>query len=262
MEDEKTKFSSFSPFSRNEFLEENPHTISLNKVVPTPSLEQPSSIEVFELSEESTMDNPPSTHRKYQGRPSGSRNKPKPPMVIMENSIADVQNVVLEIPIGNDVVDSIIYFARSHEASIVVMKGSGLVSDITLLQPNSRIPAFQLDGPFNVLSLAGAYLNLDCGRVPHNLINDSLCTTFSLQLSGSRGQVFGGVIGGKINAASDIHISAILFKRPGFHRVVTTDGNVQLFEDDDVSIIYDGVNASDYGGVEASETQSENQVLP
>ncbi|CAI8586678.1 unnamed protein product [Vicia faba] len=209
MEDEKTKFSSFSPFSRNEFLEENPHTISLNKVVPTPSLEQPSSIEVFELSEESTMDNPPSTHRKYQGRPSGSRNKPKPPMVIMENSIADVQNVVLEIPIGNDVVDSIIYFARSHEASIVVMKGSGLVSDITLLQPNSRIPAFQLDGPFNVLSLA-----------------------------------------------------AILFKRPGFHRVVTTDGNVQLFEDDDVSIIYDGVNASDYGGVEASETQSENQVLP
>lgn len=121
--------------------------------------------------------------------------------------------------------------------------------DIILLQPGSRAPTLQLDGPFNVLSLAGVYVNSDYVSVPPHLINDPLCTAFSLQLSGSRGQVFGGIIGGRINAASDIQISASIFKRPESIRVVTTDGNVQLFEDDDIPTIVDDVDAID-GGVQ------------
>ncbi|XP_058746781.1 AT-hook motif nuclear-localized protein 28-like [Vicia villosa] len=173
----------------------------------------------------------------------------------MENSIANMENIFLEIPIGNDVVEAIIDFAKSREASIVVMKGSGLVSDITLLQSDSRIPTYKLDGPFNVLSLAGVYLNPNCCRVPDHLIYDPLCTAFALQLSGSRAQVFGGVIGGKIIAASDIQISASLFKRPDFLRLVTTNGNVQVFEDDDVPTIVGDVDAGD-GGVDGSESES------
>ncbi|KAL5101540.1 hypothetical protein RYX36_005867 [Vicia faba] len=179
-----------------------------------------------------------------------------------------MENIFLEIPIGNDVVEAIIEFARSHEASIVVMNGSGLVSDITLLQPDSRVPTFQLNGPFNVLSLTGVYLNPNpnCGRVPPRLINDPLCTAFALQLSGSRGQVFGGVIGGNVNAATDIQISASLFRRPDVIRAITTDGNIQLFEDDDVPTIVDNVDVGDggVGGVGGRENESEpdNQTLP
>ncbi|CAL5190437.1 unnamed protein product [Lathyrus oleraceus] len=209
--------SSFPPFSS---LNINPNPM----VVPTPSLGQPSSSEVRELPEE---------------------------------SITYMENIVLEIPIGNNVVEAIIEFARGQEASIVVTKGSGLVSDITLLEPDSRVAAFQLDGPFHVLSLTGVYLNPDCGRVPR-LIYDPLCTAFCLQLSGSRGQVFGGVIGGNINAASDIQVSASLVKRPESIRIVTTNENVQLFEDDDVPTIVGGVEVEVDADANMNETQSQD----
>ncbi|XP_050908145.1 AT-hook motif nuclear-localized protein 28 [Lathyrus oleraceus] len=228
----KSASSSFSLFSGNEFLEENSPRSESGYRIPHTNIEQHFSGGVREFSEESMEDN--------SWFPSRYNNQQKPPMVIMEHSAVDMENVVLEIPTGNDVVEAIINFARRHEANIDVMNGSGLVSDITLLEPDSRVPAFQLDGPFHVLSIAGVYLNPDCFTVPPQLIHDPLCTAFAIQLSGSRGQVFGGVIGGKINAANDVHISASLFKRPQFIRVVTTDGNVQCFEDDDVPTIVDG----------------------
>ncbi|XP_058746787.1 AT-hook motif nuclear-localized protein 28-like [Vicia villosa] len=239
MANDKNTSSSFSPLVRNELSEENSQKFESGNIIPhitNPNNEQPGG--VVELSEELTEDNS------------------SPP------SIADMENIVLEIPIGNDVVEAIIDFARRHEASINVMTGSGLVSDITLLEPDSRVPTFQLDGPFNMLSLAGVYLNPNCFHVPPQLIKDPLCTAFTLQLSGSRGQVFGGVIGGKINAASDIQISAFLLKRPGFVRMVTDDGNVHLFEDDDVPTIVGDVDVDD-GGVDARETQSkfDDQIL-
>ncbi|XP_058746782.1 AT-hook motif nuclear-localized protein 15-like [Vicia villosa] len=242
MADDKNASSHFSPFSSNEFLKEN-SSISESEHIFSQTT-NPNTLMISELTEESMEDNPSSSAGRHMGRPSGSKNKPKPPMIIMENSIADMENIILEIPIGNDVVETIIDFAKRHEARIVVVNGSGLVSDVTLLLPNSRIPAFQLDGPFNVLSLAGAYLNPDYAA-------------FSLQLSGSRGQVFGGVIGGKINAASDIHISASLFKRPEFIKAVTTNGNVQLFEDYDIATITGCADANNGG-----ETQSVDQILP
>ncbi|CAI8586680.1 unnamed protein product [Vicia faba] len=141
-------------------------------------------------------------------------------MVIMENSIADMENIVLEIPIGIDVMEAIINVVRSHEDNIDVMKGSGLVYEISLLEPCSRVPTFQLDDPFNVLS------KLDC-----------------------------------IKSTCDIHISASLFKRHEFIRVVTTDGNVQLFKDDDIPIIVGDV---DDVGVDACETlyELDDRVLP
>ncbi|CAI8586681.1 unnamed protein product [Vicia faba] len=98
-----------------------------------------------------------------------------------------MKNIILDIPIENDVVESIIDFAMCHEARIDAMKGYDLVSDIILLESDSRVSAFQLDGSFNVLSLVGVYLNLDYFRVPPQLVNDLLSTVFALQLSGSRG---------------------------------------------------------------------------
>lgn len=242
MADDKNASSSFSPFSKNEFSEENSQKFESENIIPhitNPNNEQPFSGGVVELSEESTEDNS------------------------LSPSIADMENIVLEIPIGNDVVEAIIDFARRHEASINVMTGSGLVSDITLLEPDSRVPTFQLNGPFNVLCLAGVYLNPNCFNVPSQLIKDPLCTAFTLQLSGSRGQVFGGVIGGKINAASDIQISATLFKRSRFVRMITNDENVQLFEDDAVPTIVGNVDVDD-SGVDGGKIQSKSydQILP
>ncbi|XP_058746786.1 AT-hook motif nuclear-localized protein 28-like [Vicia villosa] len=242
-------------FFRNKFLEQNSTRLESGHMIhpmTNSNNEEPFLGGFLELSEESTKDNSSPLSKKHKGRPSGSKSIPKPPMIIMENSIVDMENIVLEIPIGNDVVEAIVGFARRHEASIAVTNGSGLVSNITFLEPDSRVPAFQLDGPFNVLSLAGVYLNPDCFRVPPQLVNDPLCTAFALQLSGSRGQVFGGGIGGKVNTASDIQISASLFKKPKIIRVVTTDGNVQLFEDDDIPTIDD--DDTNDGVVDVGET--------
>ena len=54
----------------------------------------------------------PVTARKPRGRPLGSKNKPKPPVVVTRESEAAMRPVVLELAAGCDVVSAVAAFAR------------------------------------------------------------------------------------------------------------------------------------------------------
>ncbi|KAL0352544.1 UNVERIFIED_CONTAM: AT-hook motif nuclear-localized protein 27 [Sesamum calycinum] len=54
----------------------------------------------------------PTNNRRPRGRPPGSKNKPKPPIIVTRDSPNALRSHVLEVSSGNDIVDSVSVYAR------------------------------------------------------------------------------------------------------------------------------------------------------
>lgn len=121
------------------------------------------------------------TGKKPRGRPPGSKNKPKPPIVITKEE-GGMKPVVIEISAGNDVVETLLHFARKRHVGLSVLSGSGSVSNVTLRHPMSH--SLSLHGPFSLVSLSGSFL--------HNTTSSpspSPSPSFGICLAGAQGQV-------------------------------------------------------------------------
>ncbi|CAK8540987.1 unnamed protein product [Lathyrus sativus] len=187
---------------------------------------QPSSDRNMDLPQDPPEDLTKSSSRKRMGRPLGSKNKPKTRIIIEEDTQTFTELVGLEIPIGEDVVETIIKFAQQRQANITVSRGFGLISNVTLLDPISRVPLLPIEGPVHMTSLFGTYINPKCQCTPPQYITHLPCSSFTVYLSSPNGYVFGAVVGGKITAASVILINATLTRKIAFHKTVTTNRNV------------------------------------
>nr|GMD59313.1 AT-hook motif nuclear-localized protein 22-like [Ipomoea batatas] len=77
------------------------------------------------------------TGRKPRGRPAGSKNKPKPPIIITRDSANALRSHVMEISNGCDIQDSISSFATRRQRGVCILSGSGTVANVTLRQPAS-----------------------------------------------------------------------------------------------------------------------------
>ncbi|XP_062083585.1 AT-hook motif nuclear-localized protein 28-like [Humulus lupulus] len=174
--------------------------------------------------------------KKPRGRPPGSKNKPKPPIVITKDSDFAMKPVVLEIKAGCDVVDTIVQFARKRRVGITVLSGSGSISTVTLQHSISHAPAvFTLQGPFSLVSLSGTFLGTfsspstamvsssPSGSKPLSSSSPppSSCSSFGICLAGGQGHVFGGIVGGKIVAASLVVVVAATFLNPTLYKIPT-----------------------------------------
>lgn len=174
-----------------------------------------------------------SSSKKPKGRPLGSKNRPKPPVVIKGNPNILMEPIFIQIPAGNDVVETLINLAQSHQANITVLSGYGLVSNVTLVHPISRVPTFPIKGTLHMSFLSGTYVNSNLVGISHQFIADQSHSSFSIYFYGDRRQVIGGVIGGKIEAVGVVSIRATLFKNPEFHRVAIINGVFQEVEEND-----------------------------
>ncbi|PSR90137.1 AT-hook motif nuclear-localized protein [Actinidia chinensis var. chinensis] len=153
-----------------------------------------------------------STPRKPRGRPPGSKNKPKPPVFLAGETDPAMKPAFLEIAPGADIIEAVVQFARESHVGVSVISGSGVVSNVTLRHPASHAPSLTLDGPFNILSLNGTFLSQLASL-------STSCGSFGISLAGQQGQVFGGVVGGKVTASGKVMVVAVTFKNPEFHRV-------------------------------------------
>lgn len=192
------------------------------------------------LSDERNEYFPPSSKRP-RGRPSGSKNKPKNHDLLEEEIDNTLNLIVVEIPAGNDIAERLINVAHSHNASITVLSGWGFVSDVTLLHSVSRVPAAPMAGPFNMISLSGTYINPNSGLVHPQLIKNPSCSSFSIHLSGTLGQVYGGFVGGKVMAASQVMITATLFNQSVFHKLPSTSRSIEEDDEEDAKRYVVGV---------------------
>ncbi|PON78620.1 PPC domain containing protein, partial [Parasponia andersonii] len=69
--------------------------------------------------------------------PPGSKNKPKPPIIVTRDSPNALRFHVLEVSAGADVVESVSTYARRRDRRISVLSGNGTVANVTLRQPAS-----------------------------------------------------------------------------------------------------------------------------
>ncbi|KAF8114699.1 hypothetical protein N665_0034s0038 [Sinapis alba] len=160
-----------------------------------------------------------STGRRPRGRPPGSKNKPKSPVVVTKESPNSLQSHVLEIATGADVAESLNAFARRRGRGVSVLSGSGLVTNVTLRQPAASGGVVSLRGQFEILSMCGAFLPTSG--------SPAAAAGLTIYLAGAQGQVLGGGVAGPLIASGPVIIIAATFCNANFERLPVEDEQQQ-----------------------------------
>ncbi|XP_038876621.1 AT-hook motif nuclear-localized protein 23-like [Benincasa hispida] len=148
--------------------------------------------------------------RRSRGRPSGSKNKPKPPVIITRESANTLRAHILEVNTGCDVFDSVATYARKRQRGICILSGTGTVTNVTLRQPASAGAVVTLPGRFEILSLSGSFLP---PPAPPG------ATSLTIFLAGGQGQILGGNVVGSLIASGPVIVIASSFTNVAYERL-------------------------------------------
>lgn len=148
--------------------------------------------------------------RRPRGRPAGSKNKPKPPVIITRESANTLRAHILEIASGSDVFESVATYARRRQRGVCVLSGSGTVTNVSLRQPATAGAVVTLHGRFEILSLSGSFLP---PPAPPG------ATSLTIFLAGGQGQVVGGNVVGELTAAGPVIVIAASFTNVAYERL-------------------------------------------
>ncbi|KAG2680250.1 hypothetical protein I3760_11G090000 [Carya illinoinensis] len=148
--------------------------------------------------------------RRPRGRPPGSKNKPKPPVIITRESANTLRAHILEVGTGCDVFDCVATYARRRQRGICILSGSGTVTNVSLRQPAAAGAIVTLHGRFEILSLSGSFLP---PPAPPG------ATSLTIFLAGGQGQVVGGSVVGELTAAGPVIVIAASFTNVAYERL-------------------------------------------
>ncbi|XP_074577584.1 AT-hook motif nuclear-localized protein 21-like [Curcuma longa] len=153
-----------------------------------------------------------SSWRPRRGRPLGSKNKKKPPVIITRESPDALRPHMLEIASGTDIVAAVSALAARGQRGLCVLSGRGGVADVTLRQPwlEAAAASVTLPGRFEIVSLDGAFL-----PAPAPLGASGLAVTVA---SRGTGQVMGGNVIGKLIAAGTVYVISASFGNVAYER--------------------------------------------
>ncbi|KAG5109767.1 hypothetical protein JHK82_038990 [Glycine max] len=152
--------------------------------------------------------------RRPRGRPPGSKNKPKPPVVITKESPNALCSHILEISDGSDVAECIAIFATRRHRGVSVLSGNGFVTNVTLRQPAAPGGVITLQGRFEILSLSGAFLPAP---------SPPEATGLTVYLAGGQGQVVGGSVVGPLVTSGPVIVVAATFANATYERLPLED---------------------------------------
>ncbi|CAK9328502.1 unnamed protein product [Citrullus colocynthis] len=155
-----------------------------------------------------------SSSRRPRGRPAGSKNKPKPPVIITRDSANALRSHLIEISTASDIVDSLAAFARRRQRGVCILSATGTVANVTLRQPASPGAVITLHGRFEILSLSGSFLPPPAPPAASGL---------TVYLAGGQGQVVGGNVIGPLSASGPVIIMAASFGNAAYERLPIDD---------------------------------------
>lgn len=155
-----------------------------------------------------------SGNRKPRGRPAGSKNKPKPPIIITRDSANALRSHVMEIANGCDIQESVSTFATRRQRGVCILSGNGTVTNVTLRQPTAPGAVITLQGRFEILSLSGSFLPPPAPPAASGL---------TIYLAGGQGQVVGGSVVGQLIASGPVVIMAASFGNAAYERLPLED---------------------------------------
>ncbi|XP_060178460.1 AT-hook motif nuclear-localized protein 24-like [Lycium barbarum] len=184
-------------------------------------------------------------NRRPRGRPAGSKNKPKAPIIITRDSANALRTHVMEIADGCDIMESVSNFSRRRQRGVCIMSGTGNVTNVNLRQPASPGAIATLHGRFEILSLAGSFLPPPAPPAASGL---------TIYLAGGQGQVVGGCVVGSLMASGPVVIMAASFSNAAYERL-------PLEEDDSNQLPVQGGSLGSPGATAPGQGQQQQQQL-
>ena len=190
--------------------------------------------------------------RRPRGRPAGSKNKPKPPIIVTRDSANALKSHVMEVANGCDVMESVTVFARRRQRGVCVLSGNGAVTNVTIRQP-ATVPGggssvVNLHGRFEILSLSGSFLPPPAPPAASGL---------TIYLAGGQGQVVGGSVVGPLMASGPVVIMAASFGNAAYERLPLEEDDQE--EQQTSGAVVNNNNNIDGNGTMGGGTQTQQQ---
>ncbi|KAL9350089.1 hypothetical protein Peur_057344 [Populus x canadensis] len=107
---------------------------------------------------------------------------------------------IITVNAGEDVTMKIISFSQQGPRAICVLSANGVISSVTLRQPDSSGGTLTYEGRFEILSLSGSFMPTETGGTR------SRSGGMSVSLASPDGRVVGGGVAGLLVAASPVQV--------------------------------------------------------
>ncbi|KAL2543948.1 AT-hook motif nuclear-localized protein 1 [Forsythia ovata] len=138
----------------------------------------------------------------------GSASKPQQPRMESESfgewvscSVgANFTPHIITINAGEDVTMKVISFSQQGPRAISILSANGVISSVTLRQPDSSGGTLTYEGRFEILSLTGSFMPSETGGIRNR------SGGMSVSLASPDGRVVGGGVAGLLVAASPVQI--------------------------------------------------------
>jgi len=161
--------------------------------------------------------------RRPRGRPLGSRNKPKPTSnPVPQSTDATMKIFSFNVAPNRDVIESLLEIVHRDQVSVTVMNASGMINNVQLEPSTEGTPPIMLHGPFRLLSLTGSYF-YNNHYILHPGATPPPPPTFGVHLATSQGQIFTGIVGGRVIAGENVVITVSTFQNPEIVRFTPDD---------------------------------------
>ncbi|XP_030501538.2 AT-hook motif nuclear-localized protein 1 isoform X1 [Cannabis sativa] len=152
-----------------------------------------------------------SSEKRGKVRPASSVSKTKYEMENLGNGIkkgewvacsvgANFTPHIITVNAGEDVTMKIISFSQQGPRAICILSANGVISSVTLRQPDSSGGTLTYEGRFEILSLSGSFMPSDSGGTR------SRSGGMSVSLASPDGRVVGGGVAGLLVAASPVQV--------------------------------------------------------
>ncbi|XP_038679102.1 AT-hook motif nuclear-localized protein 1-like [Tripterygium wilfordii] len=107
---------------------------------------------------------------------------------------------IITVNSGEDVTMKIISFSQQGPRAICILSANGVISSVTLRQPDSSGGTLTYEGRFEILSLSGSFMPNESGGTK------SRTGGMSVSLASPDGRVVGGGVAGLLVAASPVQV--------------------------------------------------------
>ncbi|CAA7410859.1 unnamed protein product [Spirodela intermedia] len=145
--------------------------------------------------------------KRGRGRPGGSVNQHQRgvEMISFGESVAysggaNFTPHIITVAAGEDVTMKVISFSQQGPRAICILSANGIISNVTLRQPDSSGGTLTYEGRFELLSLSGSFMPTESGG-PR-----SRSGGMSVSLASPDGRVVGGGVAGLLVAASPVQV--------------------------------------------------------
>ncbi|KAF9620724.1 hypothetical protein IFM89_014245 [Coptis chinensis] len=181
--------------------------------------------------------------KRPRGRPPGSKNKPKPPIIITrESEFCAMRPLFLELPNGLDLIDAIARFTHRRNIGLTVLTASGSVANVSFRQSSVNInptssSTVTFQGRYEILNISATFLppSLPVVTTSGSTSPSILPSSFMISLVGPRGQIIGGSVAGPVITAGTVFIVAGSFDNPSYHRLPIEDDVPKSVSDENLT---------------------------